>query len=91
MKGLNDRLAELRAGFVVRSREDRQTLIRSRREGDLATMRRVAHSLAGNGGIFGFPEISEVARQLETALEAGQVPDAICKGLEARLAALEQP
>jgi HPt (histidine-containing phosphotransfer) domain-containing protein len=45
----------------------------------LRTFHRLAHSLAGAGATFGFPEVSEVARRLESllksALDAGSTPE----------------
>lgn len=38
--------------------------------------RRQAHMLAGSAGTFGFPRASELARELERALEADALPDA---------------
>jgi HPt (histidine-containing phosphotransfer) domain-containing protein len=35
----------------------------------LRTFHRLAHSLAGAGAIFGFPEVSDVARRLERHLK----------------------
>ncbi|HTG32331.1 MAG TPA: Hpt domain-containing protein [Thermoanaerobaculia bacterium] len=36
----------------------------------LRTFHRLAHSLAGVGATFGFPEVSEVSRRLESLLES---------------------
>jgi HPt (histidine-containing phosphotransfer) domain-containing protein len=45
----------------------------------LRTFHRLAHSLAGTGSTFGFPEVSAVSRQLESllksALDAGSTPE----------------
>lgn len=44
------------------------------------TFHRLAHSLAGTGATFGFPEVSEASRQLEgllkSSLDSGAPPDA---------------
>ncbi|HET7401341.1 MAG TPA: Hpt domain-containing protein [Usitatibacter sp.] len=42
----------------------------SRSDDDYATLQRAAHSIAGSGGTFGFPEAGTAARELETAVEA---------------------
>jgi HPt (histidine-containing phosphotransfer) domain-containing protein len=46
----------------------------------LRTLHRLAHSLAGAGATFGFPEVSAVSRQLESllksALDGGSPPPA---------------
>ena len=36
----------------------------------LRTFHRLAHSLAGTGATFGFPEVSDVSRRLESLLKA---------------------
>ncbi|MFL6234170.1 MAG: Hpt domain-containing protein [Thermoanaerobaculia bacterium] len=50
------------------------------RDEPLRTFHRLAHSLAGVGATFGFPEVSEASRQLESllksSLDAGSPPDA---------------
>jgi diguanylate cyclase (GGDEF)-like protein len=56
----------------------------------LRTFHRLAHSLAGAGATFGFPEVSEVSHQLESLLKAalgtGPLPeDATVEALLARL------
>ncbi len=38
--------------------------------GPLRTFHRLAHSLAGAGATFGFPEVSDLARRLEVLLES---------------------
>jgi HPt (histidine-containing phosphotransfer) domain-containing protein len=49
------------------------------RGGPLRTFHRLAHSLAGAGATFGFPEVSEASRRLESllkgALDAGAPPE----------------
>jgi len=39
------------------------------REGDTAALSRLAHMLAGTGGTFGFPALTESAQLLESALD----------------------
>lgn len=48
----------------------------------LRTFHRLVHSLAGAGGTFGFPEVSEVSRGLERLLKT-------CLGSEVPLSASE--
>lgn len=56
----------------------------------LRTFHRLAHSLAGASATFGFPEVSETSRRLESllksALDGGSPPDAVeVEGLLSRL------
>lgn len=91
MSGFDDRMTQLRARFVARAREDRSALQEVARRGDRARLREIAHSLAGNGGIFGFPEISAAASAVEDALDEdapGEALDRLCRQLDDRLAAL---
>ena len=61
----------------------------------LQTLRYVAHGLAGSGATFGFPKVSDFARQLELlaagALEAGRpLDEAECETIAVLLEGLEQ-
>src|SRR5690349_8635964 len=68
---------ELRAYFAGRLPErlaEIEEACRAAREAGFAgeplrTFHRLAHSLAGAGGTFGFPEVSEVSRDLEHLLK----------------------
>jgi len=60
------------------------------RDAPLRTFHRLAHSLAGAGATFGFPEVSDVSRRLESllkrALDGGSPPEAAeVEGLLSRL------
>lgn len=57
-----ERLAELREDAVALRRGD---------EGAAATLAGRFHRLAGSGGSYGFPGISEIARGMERRLKAG--------------------
>jgi two-component system OmpR family response regulator len=69
----DDPLDALRAGFLLRVKKDAAALVvlRIARKngtdpaGTLASIKQVAHGLAGAGGIFGFAEISDAAATLE--------------------------
>lgn len=54
-------------------------------------VRDLSHRLAGRAGMFGFPELSDLARELEEAIEAG-VPRSelqrLASGLARRLRAI---
>ena len=93
MTGFEDRMAALRARFVERAGEDRAVMSAALHAGDHAAMRRIAHSLAGNAGIFGFTEITGAARAIEDALDIDTSGDALCRlcrELDDKLAALSR-
>jgi HPt (histidine-containing phosphotransfer) domain-containing protein len=77
-------MAKLRERFVARSHVDRTGLTSAFAAGDRAELRRIAHSLSGAGGLFGFPIISALAAELEQAIDQGEHG---CE-LQARLDAL---
>lgn len=57
--------------------------------GDQKGVCRLAHNLAGVGGLFGFAELGEAARVLDEACAAGATPsEAQLADLKAALAAL---
>jgi HPt (histidine-containing phosphotransfer) domain-containing protein len=73
---------QIRKRFVERCRGDLHRLRESRSTGAyrdsaeaLSVLAAVAHSLAGAGGTFGFPEISSRAVELETLLMEGKIDD----------------
>jgi len=76
-----DPFAQLRNRFVERCRGDLALLLSfrdepERRLSNRASLIQVAHSLAGSGGTFGFPEVSAHASALETVLIDGNGTDA---------------
>jgi CheY-like chemotaxis protein len=74
----HDPMADLRAQFLQRVRKDVVSLSEQRlllRDGSrpsdvLDRIKRIAHGLAGAGGIYGFAEISDAAAALEDAVIA---------------------
>ncbi len=60
---------ELLEEFTAAVPERRQGLIDAHRAGDQKTLRTRAHQLKGAGGGFGFPQLSELAAELERACE----------------------
>lgn len=76
MQAAHDPLEDLRAGFLERLRKDATALTEDRvalNEGGrqastLNQIKRMAHSLSGAGGIYGFVEISDAAAALEDAV-----------------------
>lgn len=72
----SDPFADIRKRFLERCRSDLHRLEELKSAGTdnpdaLSTLTRIAHSLAGAGGIFGFPEISNKAFELESLLMEG--------------------
>jgi HPt (histidine-containing phosphotransfer) domain-containing protein len=65
------RLEKLRGRFVARSCVERAQLETALAAADLIEVRRIAHSLSGAGGTFGFPAISQAAGDLEAAVDGG--------------------
>jgi HPt (histidine-containing phosphotransfer) domain-containing protein len=81
---MNDPLAPLRAKFIERCRSDLAVLRRGAGDGE---MRHAVHRLAGAGGVFGFPEISDLARRLDDQAQTGEAFDST--DLHALVTALE--
>ena len=93
MSAFDARMAQLRARFLDRARDERARLVSAMAAGDIAEIRRIAHSLSGSGGVFGFPRISASAQQVEE--KADGPPDAagldrVCRALVDELDRLAQ-
>ncbi|HEY0627096.1 MAG TPA: Hpt domain-containing protein [Allosphingosinicella sp.] len=71
MSAFDERMAQLRARFVVRAAEQREQLTAALMAGDRDEVRRLAHGLSGSAGVFGFPEISVDAQAVEEAVDEG--------------------
>lgn len=61
-------LMDLMGVFLTGRRKDVTVLTRAADDGDFATIRAVGHMLAGLGGTYGFPQITEMGRAIETAV-----------------------
>ncbi len=74
---------ELRAGFLASLDGFAARLRQAMAGDDHAEAAEEAHKLKGLGGSFGYPEITELAARLESALKAGQLDEAspLCAGL----------
>lgn len=77
---MEQKLAELRAGFALKLTERIDELSchlqdladadeEDARNAALEQVRFVSHKLAGSGATFGFPEVTEIAREIETAAQ----------------------
>jgi HPt (histidine-containing phosphotransfer) domain-containing protein len=60
-------LEELVPGFLDNRRQDAAVLTRAAQTGDLKTVRLLGHRMKGDGGGYGFQEISEIGEALEQA------------------------
>jgi HPt (histidine-containing phosphotransfer) domain-containing protein len=81
----SDKMAALRQHFVASIGDQSERIGALLEAGDIDGVRALAHSLAGRSGMFGFPELGEIARAVDEADEAG-LPDRA----RALLAALTQ-
>lgn len=69
MSDFGDRLAALRQRFLVRAAEDAAAIETDMAAGAWDDVGQRAHRLAGNAGLFGFPDITHDARALEEAID----------------------
>lgn len=65
---MNDPLAPLRAKFLERCLEDEALLTGGDPAAPSEELRMAVHRLAGAAGVFGYPQISELARTLDDQL-----------------------
>ena len=65
------KLAELSQRFANRAVEELAAIEQALADGDRAALARRAHTLAGNAGMFGQPEIGAAALELEELAETG--------------------
>lgn len=82
------KLAELSQRFRLRAADEHRAIAGALADGDRATIAERAHKLAGNAGMFGHPEITEAALELENAAESDADMSAPAKRLLGLLAAL---
>jgi HPt (histidine-containing phosphotransfer) domain-containing protein len=66
-------LKELIPGFMANRRKDVTTLREALEKGNVAQMQSTGHSLKGVGGGYGFPEMSALGAEIETAAKAGNL------------------
>jgi len=74
---MTDTLAALRERFRVRLADDRaqlETLAAKGMQSD--ELRSLVHSLAGTAGMFGFPDVSAAAGEIDDQLAAGRAINA---------------
>lgn len=83
-----DALEQLRAAYVPRLRAQLDELRERLADGDVETATRLAHRIAGAAGSYGLGPVSQLARALEVALEAGEAPARRTADVEAMRAAI---
>ena len=71
MTRFDERMAALRGDFIDRASADASTIEGHAAAGEWPKIRDLSHGIVGRAGIFGFPEISDDARELERAVECG--------------------
>jgi signal transduction histidine kinase/DNA-binding response OmpR family regulator/HPt (histidine-containing phosphotransfer) domain-containing protein len=86
--GNANRLLALLEKFAAMHGDGPDKLIRAMNEGDLATLQRETHDLAGAAGTVGLIVLSERARQIEHILSADDAPEQITENVERRLLVL---
>ena len=84
-QSIDQRVEQLRLRFRSRARDEHGLLAAALAAGDLGELRRLAHSLSGAGGIFGYPGISALAAALEGALDRAEPPAPSAAALLAEL------
>ncbi|MES2528407.1 MAG: Hpt domain-containing protein [Bdellovibrionota bacterium] len=57
--------------YVERRRRDLEECVRHLRDGKLNFIEKVGHQLKGNADTFGYPELSEIGKELEVAAQKG--------------------
>lgn len=67
----DDPLEPLRARFRQRAEADRLVLAKALEQGDATEIERLAHSLAGAAGLFGYVEIGRLALQVDEGFAQG--------------------
>ena len=66
-----DPMEQLRARFRDRLGQERMALAQALREGDSGALRAICHRIAGAGGMFGYPNLSGRASDVEAAVDDG--------------------
>jgi HPt (histidine-containing phosphotransfer) domain-containing protein len=87
MTDFDARMAELKTRFIEEAGKDRERLIEALGNDDHAALSRIAHSLSGRAGMFGFPGVSAKAAALELVLD--EEPTQLRPPLDALLESLE--
>ncbi len=73
-------LEDLIPGFLERRQQDLQTLKTALEHGDFEQIQKLAHTLKGVGGGYGFDAITDISQQLQLAAEQ-HAADAVAENL----------
>ena len=84
--GAEDDMKEIVRQFVRDLPERSSAVLRAYRSSDMGALKRLAHQLGGAAGGYGFPRITEAARQVEKAVADGD--DQLLRRTTEKLAAL---
>lgn len=90
MTQFDQKMDALRTRFISRASSEIAALCEAHLEHDEAAMRRIAHSLAGNAGLFGWPELGQRAREFEELLDRPASAEEVRAKLDAVLAAIHR-
>lgn len=74
MNDFDAKMEALRTRFIVRAHRDRVSLNAALAARDYATLRNVAHGLAGMAGMFGYDALGAAASTLEESVEINSGP-----------------
>ncbi|RZJ32538.1 MAG: hypothetical protein EON85_00730 [Brevundimonas sp.] len=83
-----DVLAEIRVRFRERALADADTLSAALKGGDNGQIEALAHGLAGAAGIFGFTDVSALAKAVDQRFADGETPSPA--QIEALIAAIRR-
>ncbi|WP_337288539.1 Hpt domain-containing protein [Candidatus Methylomirabilis sp.] len=85
---VDEELADLIPEFLENRRRDVEQITRMVQEGKYEDLTRLGHTMKGTGGGYGFPEISEIGREIEEASARGDrmTITTLCERLAAYLA-----
>lgn len=86
----DDLFESLRQKYRERAVLHAATLEQALASGDRIMVTTVAHKLHGSGASFGFPQVTDLARPLEAAVEEGAADEALRSLAEPLLAELQQ-
>ncbi len=87
-QAFEEAVTKLIPGYLLKRRQDLETLRDALRRDALETIQDLGHRLAGSGGAYGFPELSRIGSSLEAAAQHGERETIalLLAELEARLA-----
>jgi len=65
--------------YLENKREDCLQLRELAQQGNFEEIRSIAHGMKGSGGCYGFPVISEIGKDMETAAKAANLADILAQ------------